>query len=49
MNNANLANRLADEKSPYSLQHANNPVCPWSEEAICKAREEDSDIVLLID
>ncbi|MGZ5024603.1 MAG: DUF255 domain-containing protein, partial [Chthoniobacterales bacterium] len=28
-------NRLAQEKSPYLLQHADNPVdwMPWSEEA----------------
>ena len=35
-------NRLAKEKSPYLLQHKNNPVdwYPWSEEAFDKAKEE---------
>ena len=35
-------NRLAREKSPYLLQHANNPVdwFPWGEEAFAKARTE---------
>jgi hypothetical protein len=49
-------NRLAQEKSPYLLQHANNPVdwYPWSDEAFKKAREENnqfffqSDIQLVI-
>src|SRR5438132_4123084 len=33
-------NRLAQEKSPYLLQHAHNPVdwYPWGEEAFSKAR-----------
>ena len=36
-------NRLASEKSPYLLQHANNPVdwYPWGEEAFEKAKRED--------
>jgi uncharacterized protein len=36
------ANRLAQESSPYLLQHAHNPVdwYPWGEEAFAKAREE---------
>ncbi len=35
-------NRLAFEKSPYLLQHADNPVDwrPWGEEAFRKAKEE---------
>lgn len=35
-------NRLAQESSPYLLQHAHNPVdwYPWGEEAFAKAREE---------
>ena len=43
-------NRLQHEKSPYLLQHKNNPVdwFPWSEEAFKKAREEDKPIFLSI-
>ena len=43
-------NRLATEKSPYLLQHADNPVdwYPWGEEAFKKAREEDKPIFLSI-
>ena len=43
-------NRLAAEKSPYLLQHADNPVdwYPWGEEAFKKAREEDKPIFLSI-
>ncbi len=43
-------NRLAQEKSPYLLQHAHNPVdwFPWSEEAFAKARKEDKPIFLSI-
>jgi uncharacterized protein YyaL (SSP411 family) len=43
-------NRLAAEKSPYLLQHANNPVdwYPWGEEAFEKARAEDKPIFLSI-
>ncbi|MBF0521178.1 MAG: DUF255 domain-containing protein, partial [Nitrospirae bacterium] len=35
-------NNLKDEKSPYLLQHAENPVnwYPWSEAAFSKAKEE---------
>ncbi len=44
------ANRLADEKSPYLLQHAANPVdwFPWGEEAFRKAREEAKPVFLSI-
>jgi len=44
------ANRLANEKSPYLLQHAHNPVdwFPWGEEAFAKARAEDKPIFLSI-
>jgi len=44
------ANRLAHEKSPYLLQHANNPVdwFPWGPEAFDKARREDKPIFLSI-
>src|ERR1700749_963270 len=43
-------NRLAQEKSPYLLQHANNPVdwYPWGEEAFAKARREQKPIFLSI-
>ena len=43
-------NRLADSKSPYLLQHAENPVdwYPWGEEAFELAREEDRPIFLSI-
>lgn len=43
-------NRLINEKSPYLLQHAYNPVdwYPWSEEAFEKSRKEDKLIFLSI-
>jgi uncharacterized protein len=43
-------NRLADETSPYLLQHAENPVdwYPWGEEALSRAREEDKPILLSV-
>jgi uncharacterized protein len=43
-------NRLADETSPYLLQHAENPVdwYPWGEEALARAREADKPILLSI-
>ncbi|MGE5689483.1 MAG: thioredoxin domain-containing protein [Pseudomonadota bacterium] len=43
-------NRLADETSPYLLQHAENPVewYPWGEEAFVRARAEDRPILLSI-
>ena len=43
-------NRLADERSPYLLQHAGNPVYwyPWGEEAFARARAEDKPIFLSI-
>ena len=43
-------NRLAQETSPYLLQHADNPVdwYPWGEEALSRAREEDRPILLSI-
>ncbi len=44
------ANRLIQEKSPYLLQHAHNPVdwYPWGDEAFEKARREDKPIFLSI-
>jgi uncharacterized protein YyaL (SSP411 family) len=43
-------NRLANETSPYLLQHKNNPVdwYPWGEEAFTKARSDDKPIFLSI-
>ena len=45
-----VVNRLADETSPYLLQHADNPVdwYPWGEEALGRARDEDRPILLSI-
>src|SRR5690606_39710675 len=53
MTNSTVAtrrNRLADETSPYLLQHADNPVdwYPWGDEAIARARTEDKPILLSI-
>jgi uncharacterized protein YyaL (SSP411 family) len=46
----NTPNKLINEKSPYLLQHAYNPVdwFPWSDEAFEKARQEDKPIFLSI-
>ncbi len=43
-------NRLADETSPYLLQHAHNPVdwYPWGQEAFERARAEDKPILLSV-
>jgi uncharacterized protein YyaL (SSP411 family) len=43
-------NRLARERSPYLLQHADNPVdwFAWGDEAFAKARAEDKPIFLSI-
>jgi uncharacterized protein len=43
-------NRLAQERSPYLLQHARNPVdwYPWGEAAFERARREDKPIFLSI-
>lgn len=48
--NRQNTNRLADESSPYLLQHAHNPVdwFPWGEEAFEKARKEDKPVFLSI-
>lgn len=45
-----MSNRLAEETSPYLLQHADNPVdwYPWSEQALTLARELDKPILLSI-
>src|SRR5438132_490177 len=45
-----MANRLAQETSPYLLEHANNPVdwYPWGTQALAKARSENKPILLSI-
>ena len=45
-----MPNRLAQENSPYLLQHAHNPVdwFPWGAEALEKARAEDKPIFLSV-
>ena len=47
---SNAPNRLIDEKSPYLLQHAHNPVdwYPWSEEAFQAAAREDRPVFLSV-
>jgi len=43
-------NKLVNEKSPYLIQHAHNPVDwhPWSDEVFSKARAENKPIFLSI-
>jgi len=50
MSEPEFTNRLINEKSPYLLQHAHNPVdwYPWSEEAFQKAKNEDKPVFLSI-
>lgn len=45
-----MANRLKQEKSPYLMQHGENPVdwYPWCEEAFQKAVKEDKPVFLSI-
>ncbi|MEM7333141.1 MAG: thioredoxin domain-containing protein, partial [Chloroflexota bacterium] len=45
-----MANQLANENSPYLLQHADNPVewFPWGDAALQKAKAEDLPILLSI-
>ncbi len=45
-----MGNRLAQETSPYLLEHASNPVdwFPWGEEALTRARTEHKPILLSI-
>jgi uncharacterized protein YyaL (SSP411 family) len=44
------ANRLIQEKSPYLLQHAHNPVewFPWGDEAFAKAKAENKPVFVSI-
>jgi uncharacterized protein YyaL (SSP411 family) len=48
--NFDTKNKLANESSPYLLQHANNPVNwhPWGDEAFAKARLEDKPVLVSI-
>jgi uncharacterized protein YyaL (SSP411 family) len=50
VNEYKYTNRLINEKSPYLLQHAHNPVdwYPWGDEAFAKAKAEDKTIFLSI-
>ncbi len=50
MSGQRFTNRLAQESSPYLLQHAHNPVdwYPWGEEALARAKAEDKPILLSI-
>src|SRR5689334_18886178 len=45
-----MPNRLADETSPYLLQHKDNPVDwhPWGPEALGRAKQENRPIFLSI-
>jgi uncharacterized protein YyaL (SSP411 family) len=44
------SNRLGLEKSPYLLQHANNPIWwyPWGEEALAAAKAENKPVFLSV-
>lgn len=50
MTNHKYTNKLINEKSPYLLQHAHNPVdwYPWGPEAFSRAVSEDKPIFLSI-
>lgn len=50
MSKEQFTNRLVSEKSPYLLQHAENPVdwYPWGDEAFAKAKAECKPIFLSI-
>ncbi|MEM6846586.1 MAG: thioredoxin domain-containing protein [Pseudomonadota bacterium] len=45
-----MANRLADETSPYLQQHADNPVdwWPWSDDALAEAKRTGKPILLSV-
>jgi uncharacterized protein len=49
-NESKYTNHLINEKSPYLLQHAHNPVdwYPWGEEAFATARKENKPIFLSV-
>lgn len=44
------SNRLAEETSPYLIQHSHNPVdwYPWGEDALTRAKAEDKPMLLSI-
>ncbi len=48
--NGKHQNHLANESSPYLLQHANNPVDwhPWGDEALAKAKAENKLIIVSV-
>lgn len=48
--NAQFSNHLANESSPYLLQHANNPVDwhPWNKATLAKAKAENKLILVSI-
>ncbi len=50
MDKHKYTNKLAEETSPYLLQHAHNPVnwYPWGEEALNKAKKENKLILVSI-
>jgi uncharacterized protein YyaL (SSP411 family) len=50
LNGDSIPNQLINEKSPYLLQHAHNPVnwFPWGKEAFDKAKAEDKPVFLSI-
>ncbi len=50
MNTEHKSNRLAQETSPYLLQHQYNPVdwYPWGEEAFARAKAENKPILLSV-
>ena len=45
-----MSNRLADETSPYLLQHKDNPVewWPWGEDAFAEAKRRDVPVLLSV-
>src|SRR5438876_9736352 len=45
-----MPNHLADQTSPYLLQHKENPVdwYPWGEEALARAKAEDRPLLVSI-
>ncbi len=45
-----MPNRLAEETSPYLLQHRDNPVAwePWDERSLARARDEDKPLLVSI-
>jgi len=50
LKDSDIMNRLSNEKSPYLLQHKDNPVDwhPWGEEALTKAKTENKPLFVSI-